>query len=428
MNHEFMEALDELEKDRGIDKEILIDTIEQALLTAYKKNFGSAQNVRVEIDRERGDVRVFSQRVVVDESDLYDTFLEIELNDAREISPNYELGDIIENEVTPKDFGRIAAQTAKQVVVQRIREAEREIVYNEFMDKENEIVTGEVARVKKTNKGPQIVVSRSHPGLVKRLFEFEVPEIFEGIVQIKSVSREAGSRTKMAVKSIDEKIDPIGACVGPKGSRVKNIVDELGDEKIDIIKYSDDPAEYISASLSPSKVEKVEVNEEEKEMTVYKDDEPLEKWNNFHAEEPVRDIDIENVDIFFVQNDKFVEMYYNPDATAGGQVVYNTIPYELVHQATEQATNQESVVKDFFEHLDTGCKQYLIDKGTPEFEDACKELIERANEIAGKPEGVKQGIDGRWFGTMEKMQKYAFSQILCDRAEAEQQAYVRDLR
>ena len=296
MNHEFMEALDELEKDRGIDKEILIDTIEQALLTAYKKNFGSAQNVRVEIDRERGDVRVFSQRVVVDESDLYDTFLEVELNDAREISPNYELGDIIENEVTPKDFGRIAAQTAKQVVVQRIREAEREIVYNEFMDKENEIVTGEVARVnknivyvnlgrieaimtqaeqipgehyqagqkikvyilevKKTNKGPQIVVSRSHPGLVK------------GIVQIKSVSREAGSRTKMAVKSIDEKIDPIGACVGPKGSRVKNIVDELGDEKIDIIKYSDDPAEYISASLSPSKVEKVEVNEEEKSALV----------------------------------------------------------------------------------------------------------------------------------------------------------------
>ncbi len=244
MNQEFMLALDELEKDRGIDKDILIDTIEQALLTAYKKNFGSAQNVRVEVDRERGDVKVFSQRVVVDESDLYDTFLEIELKDAREISPNYELGDIIENEVTPKDFGRIAAQTAKQVVVQRIREAEREIVYNEFMDKENEIVTGEVARVnknivyvnlgrieaimtqteqipgehyqagqkikvyilevKKTNKGPQIVVSRSHPGLVKRLFEFEVPEIFEGIVQIKSVSREAGSRTKMAVKSIDD--------------------------------------------------------------------------------------------------------------------------------------------------------------------------------------------------------------------------------
>ena len=308
MNHEFIEALDELEKDRGIDKDVLIDTIEQALLTAYKKNFGSAQNVRIDFNREKGDVRVFSQRRVVDESDLYDNFLEIELAEARQINPKFELGDIIENEVTPKDFGRIAAQTAKQVVVQRIREAEREIVYNEFIEKESEIVTGEIARatsktvyvnvgkieasmpeneqipgevykagqkikvyileVKKTNKGPQIVVSRSHPGLVKRLFEFEVPEIFEGIVQIKSVSREAGSRTKMAVKSIDEKIDPIGACVGPKGSRVKNIVDELGDEKIDIIKYSDDPAEYISASLSPSKVEKVEVNEEEKSALV----------------------------------------------------------------------------------------------------------------------------------------------------------------
>ena len=308
MNHEFMEALEELEKDRGIDKAILIDTIEQALLTAYKKHFGAAQNVRVEFDKEGGDIKVFSQRVVVDESDLYDTFLEIELKDALEISPNYELGDIIEHEVTPMDFGRIAAQTAKQVVVQRIREAERDIVYSEFMDKENEIVTGEVARVnknlvyvnlgrieavmtqteqmvgehykagqkikvyilevKKTNKGPQIVVSRSHPGLVKRLFEFEVPEIFEGIVQIKSIAREAGSRTKMAVKSIDEKIDPIGACVGPKGSRVKNIVNELGDEKIDIIKYSDDPAEFICAALSPSKVVKVDVNESEKAASV----------------------------------------------------------------------------------------------------------------------------------------------------------------
>ena len=315
MNHEFMEALDELEKDRGIDKEILIDTIEQALLTAYKKNFGSAQNVRVEIDRERGDVRVFSQRVVVDESDLYDTFLEIELNDAREISPNYELGDIIENEVTPKDFGRIAAQTAKQVVVQRIREAEREIVYNEFMDKENEIVTGEVARVnknivyvnlgrieaimtqaeqipgehyqagqkikvyilevKKTNKGPQIVVSRSHPGLVKRLFELEVPEIYEGVVEIKSISREAGSRSKIAVVSHDENVDPMGACVGPKGARVQNIVDELKGEKIDIIKWSKDPAEFLASALSPAKVLSVTVDEETKSAKVIVDDNQL---------------------------------------------------------------------------------------------------------------------------------------------------------
>jgi transcription termination/antitermination protein NusA len=308
MINEFIEALDELEKDRGIDKDILIDTIEQALLTAYKKNFGSAQNVRVEIDREKGNVRVFSQRVVMEESEMYDTFLEISVEEAREISPNYEIGDIIESEVTPKDFGRIAAQTAKQVVVQRIREAEREIVYNEFIDKENEIVTGEVARVnkgivyvnlgrieaimtqneqipgehykagqmikvyilevKKTNKGPQIGVSRSHPGLVKRLFELEVPEIYDGIVQVKSIAREAGSRTKMAVKSVDPNVDPIGACVGQKGSRVKNIVDELGDEKIDIIKYSDNPTEYISASLSPSKVITVDVDEDNKSAKV----------------------------------------------------------------------------------------------------------------------------------------------------------------
>ena len=310
MNHEFIEALDELEKDRGIDKDVLIDTIEQALLTAYKKNFGSAQNVRIDFNREKGDVKVYSQRKVVDESDLYDNFLEIELSEARQINPKYELGDIIENEVTPKEFGRIAAQTAKQVVVQRIREAEREIIYNEFIEKEGELVTGEVARVsdnkkivyvrlgkieasmpeieqipgedfkagdkikvyilevKKTNKGPQIVVSRSHPNLVKRLFESEVPEIFQGIVQIKSVSREAGSRTKMAVHSIDEKIDPIGACVGPKGTRVKYVVDELGGEKIDIINYREDPAEFVSASLSPSKVVKVEVNEEEKSALV----------------------------------------------------------------------------------------------------------------------------------------------------------------
>ena len=308
MNQEFLNALNEIVETKGIDKEILIDTIEQALLTAYKKNFGQAQNVEVEFDRDNGDIKVYSTREVVDESNYYDSFLEIELSEARKISPSYEIGDVIRNEVTPSNFGRIAAQTAKQVVVQRLREAEREIVYNEFMEREGEIVDGEITRatpsvvyvdlgkiegvmprsekidretykegqrikvyvveVKKGSKGPQIIISRSNPGLVKRLFELEVPEIEQGIVQIKSIAREAGSRTKMAVKSLDEKIDPIGACVGPKGSRVKNIVDELGDEKIDIIKYSDDYAEFISASLSPSKVVKVEVDEEEKSALV----------------------------------------------------------------------------------------------------------------------------------------------------------------
>ncbi len=312
MNTEFMKALDELVRDRGIDKDVLLETIEQALTSAYKKNFGSAQNVRIDMNRETGDIKVYSQRVVVDESDLYDNFLEIELSEAREINQSYELGDIIEHEVTPRDFGRIAAQTAKQIVVQKIREAEREMTYNEFLEKQDELVTGEISRtssrdgkqivfvqigkgegvllqseqirgedyrigsnmkfyvleVNKTNKNPQILLSRSNAGLVKRLFEMEVPEIQEGIVHIKSISREAGSRTKMAVKSIDDKIDPIGACVGTQGARVRNIVDELGDEKIDIVKYSDDPSTFIEAALSPSKVTKVFVDEANKSAIV----------------------------------------------------------------------------------------------------------------------------------------------------------------
>ncbi len=312
MNTEFIQALDELVKDRGIDRDVLLETIEQALISAYKKNFGSAQNVRVDLDRENGEIKVYSQRTVVDESDLYDNFLEIELDEARAISPNYELGDIVEHEVTPRDFGRIAAQTAKQIVVQKIREAEREKTYNEFVEKQDELVTGEISRishrddkqivfaqvgkgegillqseqipgeeytigkmmkfyvveVNKTNKNPQIVLSRSNYGLVKRLFEMEVPEIQAGIVQIKSISREAGSRTKMAVKSVDPKIDPIGACVGTQGSRVRNIVEELGDEKIDIVKYSDDISEFVEAALSPSKVTEVFVNEKEKSAVV----------------------------------------------------------------------------------------------------------------------------------------------------------------
>ena len=312
MNTEFMQALDELVRDRGIDKDVLLETIEQALTSAYKKNFGSAQNVRIDMNRETGDIKVYSQRVVVDESDLYDNFLEIELSEAREINQSYELGDIIEHEVTPRDFGRIAAQTAKQIVVQKIREAEREMTYNEFLEKQDELVTGEISRtssrdgkqivfvqigkgegvllqseqirgedyrigsnmkfyvleVNKTNKNPQILLSRSNAGLVKRLFEMEVPEIQEGIVHIKYISREAGSRTKMAVKSIDDKIDPIGACVGTQGARVRNIVDELGDEKIDIVKYSDDPSTFIEAALSPSKVTKVFVDEANKSAIV----------------------------------------------------------------------------------------------------------------------------------------------------------------
>lgn len=306
MKNELFDALSQLEKEKGISKETLIDAIEAALITAYKKNFGSAQNVKVTIDRDTGAVKVYSRKEVVENAE--NELFEISLEDAKELDPNYEIEDIVEKEVTPRNFGRIAAQTAKQVVVQRIREAERNVIFEEYVNRESEIVTGIVQRiskgtvyinlgkieavllaneqiqgetykhgvriktyiveVKKTTKGPQIVVSRTHPGLVKRLFELEVPEIHDGTVEIKGVSREAGSRTKIAVYSADSNIDPVGACVGQRGARVQNIVDELRGEKIDIIKYDEDPAKFISNSLSPSKVLKVAIKDDDKSALV----------------------------------------------------------------------------------------------------------------------------------------------------------------
>lgn len=302
MNGEFIEALGEITKEKGIQEDVLIEALESALASAYKKNFGSAQNVKTTINRETGDVHVYAQKTVVDE--VSDNLLEISLDDARKIDRSYNLEDIVDIEVTPKKFGRIAAQTAKQVVVQKIREAERGIIYEEFASKENDLITGTVLRkdkqnvyidlgkveaslspneqipgevynfgdrlklyiveVKKTSKGPQIIVSRTHPGLVKRLFEFEVPEIFQGIVEIKSIAREAGLRTKIAVHSVDENVDPTGACIGPKGSRIQSVVDELHGEKIDVIKWSKIPEEFIASALSPARVLNVEIDEKSK--------------------------------------------------------------------------------------------------------------------------------------------------------------------
>ena len=306
MNGEFIEAMAQLGREKGIKPEILLEALESALISAYKKNFGTAQNVKTVINRDTGDVHVYAQKTVVDE--VYDNLLEISIDDAQKIDKTYKLGDIVDIEVTPRKFGRIAAQTAKQVVVQKIREAERDIIYEEFSNKENDMVVGTVLRkdkqnvyidlgkteailspseqmpneeynfgdrlklyiveVKKTSKGPQIIVSRTHPGLLKRLFEQEVPEIFQGIVEIKGIAREAGSRTKIAVYSHDENVDPTGACIGQKGTRVQAIVDELKGEKIDVIKWSKSPEEFIASALSPAKVLSVELNEDEKSARV----------------------------------------------------------------------------------------------------------------------------------------------------------------
>lgn len=306
MNREFIKAVEELEKEKEISKDLLIEAIESALVSAYKKNYGTSQNVRVNIDRENGDIDVFMRKEIVEE--VEDDQFEVSLEEARQIDPKYQVGDVIERQVTPRDFGRIAAQTAKQVVVQRIREAERGLIYEDYSNRQSEIVTGIIQRisndtvfinmgktegilaateqvpgekyvvnsrikvfimdVKKTTKGPQVYLSRSHPGLVKRLFELEVPEIQDGIVEIKSISREAGSRTKMAVYTADENVDPVGACVGARGTRVQAIVDELFGEKIDIINWSDNPEKLISSALSPAKVEKVIINDEGKSATV----------------------------------------------------------------------------------------------------------------------------------------------------------------
>ncbi|AZV42312.1 MULTISPECIES: transcription termination factor NusA [Peribacillus] len=306
MSSELLDALYILEKEKGISREVLLEAIEAALISAYRRNFNQAQNVRIDLNLGKGTMRVFARKDVVDE--VFDSRLEISLEEAKKINPNYQLEDVVEMEVTPKDFGRIAAQTAKQVVTQRVREAERGIIYSEFIDREEDIMTGIVQRqdsrfiyvslgkieallpvneqmpneqykphdrikvfitkVEKTSKGPQIFVSRSHPGLLKRLFEIEVPEIFDGTVEIKSVAREAGDRSKISVHADNEEVDPVGSCVGQKGQRVQAIVNELKGEKIDIVKWSEDPVVFVANALSPSKVLEVIVNEEEKATTV----------------------------------------------------------------------------------------------------------------------------------------------------------------
>ncbi|ALX47468.1 transcription termination factor NusA [Lentibacillus amyloliquefaciens] len=306
MSNQLFDAIDYLEKEKGIDKDVLMEALEAALISAYKKNFKSATNVRVDIDEESASMRVFSRKTVVEEVD--NSLEEISLEEARDVDPNYETEDVIEVEVTPKDFGRIAAQAAKQVVTQRVREAERGVIFSEYVDREEDIMTGIISRkdhrfvyvnlgkieaklaeseqmptedyyvhdrlkvfvnkVENTSKGPQIYISRSHPGLLKRLFEMEVPEIYDGTVEINSVAREAGDRSKISVHADDPEIDAVGSCVGQRGQRIQVVVDELKGEKIDVVEWSEDPVVYVSNALSPSKVVDVLVDEEDKATTV----------------------------------------------------------------------------------------------------------------------------------------------------------------
>ena len=318
---EIFAALAMLEKERGIPQTFMMEKIIQAITTAYKRDHDGVENVIVDVDEEHQTLKMFVQKNVVDEEDYVDPDNEMTLAEAKAISAKYEIGDIVNIPVDKTEFGRIAAGNGKQVIIQGLREAERGMIYDEFTSKQHEILTGVVTRVdprngnvslrigtgtesteallmageqvpgedlgegthvkvyvvdvRRSTRGPQVLISRTHPGLVKRLFELEVPEIYDGTVEVRSIAREAGSRTKMAVWSNDENVDPIGACVGPKGQRVANIVDELRGEKIDIIKYSEDPAAFIAAALAHADVVDVWLADEGKACRVIVPDDQL---------------------------------------------------------------------------------------------------------------------------------------------------------
>ena len=300
MSKELVKAMQVLEEEKGISRQVIKEALESALALAYKKNYDQAQNVEVQFDENKGTIKVYSVKEVVETN--YDSTLEISLEEALKINRAYEIGDKIKFEVTPKDFGRIATQTAKHVIMQRIREAERENIFEEFSQYVDEIMTGTVerqdhrfiyvnigrveaimplgeqipseqfepdqrikvyvAKVDKTSKGPQIVVSRAHNDFLRRLFEQEVPEIYDGTVEVRAIAREAGDRAKVAVRSRDKNIDPVGTCVGPRGQRVQAIVNELNGENMDIIEWNEDPVVFIQNALSPAQVLKVDFNEE----------------------------------------------------------------------------------------------------------------------------------------------------------------------
>lgn len=310
MNNNLLQAVNFLVDKKKVEADVVFDALKMVLLTAYKKEMGSNAKTSISLDRTTGEYKIYEEKTVVEviDPESENAINEITVENAKKISKDYEAGDMLRVDVTPKDFGRVAAQAAKQVLIQKLREAERGSIYEEFSGREGDIITGTVKwsesrtvfvdlgrvegilpfaeqiegetfqpndkikcyvqEVRKTTKGPEIILSRTHPGLLKRLFEMEVPEIYSGTVEIKSVVREAGSRAKIAVYAMDPNVDPVGACVGPKGQRVQNIVNELHDEKIDIVRWDEDPAIYIANALSPAKVVSVSVWDEERSSYV----------------------------------------------------------------------------------------------------------------------------------------------------------------
>ena len=313
-NKELILALEELEKEKGIKKEELLESIRTALVTAYKRNFDALENVDVKMDEQTGATHVYAIKEVME--DAKDDALEINLEEARKINKELNIGDTVEVEIVPRDFGRIAAQTAKQVIIQKLREAEREIIYTEYNDRKGEIISGIIQKadknivvmdlgrlegvmpakeqvptekyrvndkikgyvldVEKGAKGaPQVIISRSHPDFVRKLLEFEIPEIYEGVIEIKSVSRDPGNRSKVAVYSPDPNIDPVGSCVGQKGVRIQNVINELNGEKIDIIEWNEDPSIYIASALLPAKILAVDIKDTEKFAQVIVPDDQL---------------------------------------------------------------------------------------------------------------------------------------------------------
>ena len=400
---EIIAVMDELEKERGISKDYLVAALEEALVKAYKQNFDAdenTENVKVTIDKVTGEMHVYSAREVVAEFPVPE--LEISLEDAQKIDKAYNVGDVVNIEIRPKDFGRIAAQKAKQVVVQKIREAERDLIFTEYNDKKGEIVSGLIQKadgkivvmdlgklegvmplkeqiptetyrvndkirgyvleVEKGLKGtPQVIVSRSHPDFVRKLFEFEIPEIYEGLIEIKSVSRDPGSRSKVAVYSRDENIDPVGSCVGQKGVRIQNIINELNGEKIDVIEWSQDPAIYIAAALLPAQVMAVDVKEEEKFAQVIVPDDQLSlaigksgqnarlaarltNWKiDIKSESQIREILLAQMEA--EENEESVVEEIKEDITEVVEEIKETVE-EVVEEVKEKKTRKRKTKKD----------------------------------------------------------------------------------